>query len=151
SNEEKLTTVDEEIRVSDHALVSAVARALGLFVDLKSIPLLLAEIKEMDERVHDRLLAYIAAHHIYQRRSSQAHDHDSRSKLAAAGTVRDRRIIALRDAIASRPGLAGIAELQTRPGESTEPEFPRSPQTLAEVPTRASGESLIPESADADD
>jgi hypothetical protein len=99
-------TLEEEIRIADQAIASAIARALGVRAEEKSFALLLAEINEADHTVHAALIGYLTAHHIVVRRQwlievGQVHDeNDAQAKLRVAADLRDRHATDLRSSVA---------------------------------------------------
>jgi hypothetical protein len=98
-------TVAEEIRIADQATASAVARAVGIPGEHKSLMVLLAEISALDAEVHRALISYLGSHHIWVRRlwdreHSDRADGDAEAKLRIAAQTRDEQMVLLRSAIA---------------------------------------------------
>jgi hypothetical protein len=135
--------VDTEIRTHDHAIVCVVARAIGLEVESKAFGMLVAEINERGLRVHDTLIAYLSAHHLYLRRAAEAdaiRNDDARAKLYAASIHRERRARILSDALGEHR-----AAHPTFGEHPTPPEIPMpGPSRVELVPTIASTADTAP-------
>jgi hypothetical protein len=125
---------EEEIRIAEYAVACAVARSIDIHVESKAYPLILAEIKEASESVHDELLAFLAAYRGWmrrQRRIDRGEEEDNaeaRTKLASAVHTRDRHAEVL-----SRT----LAKLRASRGQPAKAEHPVSQDDAASDPSNS--------------
>ncbi len=111
---------EDEIRIGEHAITSAVARSIGIEAGEKAYPLLLAETRERSQPVHDALVAFLAAYRTWIRRRRQLEDAvpegtaDQRAKLDESVLRRDVQAEALRRAIATHRASMALAPPLTR-------------------------------------